>query len=260
MSTELPRVERSHDARGVWTLTISAPWRGNSLDRALLDDLEAALLAVGAAEDARVVVLRGAGPRSFCTGYHLPSLLDERAEGPSVSDWETHPLERALRALEAIPVPTVAVLHGHAYGAGCELALTCDLRIASEQARLCLPPAKLGILYSATGLRRLQRLVGPSVAKELVFTAEVVGAERAERLGLLNRRVEAEALEATVATVVDGIVANDALSIRHHKTLFERFLAPAPLDAQTREAVAELREECFRSEGFERRAGSRRAR
>ncbi len=235
------------------TLVIDAPARGNSLDAELLTQLEAHLTTLaGEAEggEVRVVVLRGAGPRGFSTGYHLPSLLAELEVGPSVSDFREHPLERALRALEELPLPSVAVIQGNAYGAGCELALACDLRIASERAKLCMPPAKLGVLYSATGMRRLLELVGPAITRELLFTACVVESERALSLGLLNRVVVHEGLEAAASELCEQIAANSALSIRHTKTILRSFLAAPDLEPGQLSEIARLRQECFDSGDF----------
>lgn len=236
---------------GVARVTLAAPERGNSLDRELLTRLEEALTDLDPA--VRVVLLQGSGARSFSTGYHLQTLLDELDEGASVTDFERHPLERALRALERAPVPTVAVVQGNAYGAGFELALACDLRLASEGARFCLPPARLGILYSATGLRRLVELAGPAAAKELVYTADPVDAAEAHRLGLVNRVVPAGELAAAAAELAGRIARNDPLSLRHHKTLFDRYVRPPGPMAQARREVAALRAECFGSEGFRER-------
>lgn len=237
---------------GVVTVVVDAPARGNSLDPALLTELEAALRDLPAG--ARVVVLRGAGQRHFSTGYHLPSLMDELARGPSVVDFDHHPLERALRALDEVPVPTLAVLHGDAYGAGCELALTCDLRLCAHEARLCMPPARLGILYSATGMRRLLGLVGPAVTRELLFTAEAVDGLRAHELGLVNRSVPRAELDELAARTVERIAAGAPLALRHTKTVLRRFLEPPELDAAALRLVAALREECFRSDEFQQRA------
>lgn len=236
------------------TLTLSAPGRGNSLDEDMLSALEAHLRRAAADEELRLVVLRGAGDKSFSTGYHVPSLLAELERGPSVSDYERHPLERALRALEELPQPSLAAVAGNAYGAGCELALACDLRLASEAARFCMPPAKLGVLYSATGMRRLLELVGPSRTKELLFTACVVDAARAERIGLADRLAPRASFWEEVDSFAGAIEANAPLSIRHTKTILRDHLAPPALDDAALAEVARLRDECFRSEEFRRRS------
>lgn len=251
MSDATPQVRLERDGP-VATVTLDAPWRGNALDVTMLAALEAHL--GGLAEDVRVVLLRGQGERAFSTGYHVPSLLAELDAGPSVSDFEGHPLERALRALEAVAVPTVAVLHGNAYGAGCELALACDLRLAADDARLCMPPARLGVLYSATGMRRLLELTGPAVAKELLFTGEPVDAARAVALGLVNRVAPKAELDAAARTLAATLAGNAPLSLRHTKTIFRRFLGGPPLGAEVLAEVARLRDECFRSDDFRARA------
>lgn len=239
---------RLEHAGDVATLVLDAPERGNSLDQAMLAKVEALLR--GLDSSARALLVRGAGERAFSTGYHVPSLLAELAAGPSVSDFEHHPLERALRAVEECPIPTLAVVWGNAYGAGCELALACDLRLAAGDAKLCMPPAKLGVLYSATGMRRLIELVGPAVAKELLFTAEPVDAVRALSVGLVNRVVAPDALLALATELAGTIARNAPLSLRHTKTIFRRFLAPPPLTAEQLADVARLRDECFRSADF----------
>jgi enoyl-CoA hydratase/carnithine racemase len=229
--------------------------RGNAVDRAMLTRLEELLRELasrveGGDEKApRAVVLRGAGEKSFSTGYNVEELIRELREGPSVTDEASHPLELALRALDECPVPTVALVHGTAYGAGCELACACDLRVLADDARLCMPPAKLGVLYSATGIQRLVDLAGLAAVREMFFTGEPVAAPRALALGLANRVVpkgeatsEAEKLAATIA-------ANAPLSVRGTKTVLRR-LRPPPLDAAARAELAGLRDRCFRSRDF----------
>lgn len=242
----------------IGTLVLDAPWRGNAVDAPMLERVEAlcaSLTSTGAGSAVRALLVRGAGERAFSTGYHVPSLLAELAAGPSVSDFEGHPLERALRALEAVPVPTIALVAGNAYGAGCELALACDVRLAAEDARLCMPPAKLGVLYSATGMRRLLELVGPSVARELLFTGDVVPGPRALALGLVNRAAPTTSeLWAAGRSMAETIAGNAPLSVRHTKTIFRRFLAAAPLDPAVLAEVAAMRDECFRSVEFQERS------
>lgn len=230
------------------TVTLDAPGRGNSLDAAMLEGLEATL--VGLDPQVRVVLLEGAGTRSFSTGYHVPSLLAELSAGQSVSDFANHPLERALRALEAVAVPTLAVVQGNAYGAGCELALACDIRLAAEEARFCMPPARLGVLYSATGIRRLLELIGPARTRELLFTAQPVAGPRALAMGLVNHLTPRAELPALARSMAATIAGNAPLSIRHTKAILSGFLSPPELSQEALAIVAQMREECFRSPDF----------
>ncbi|MEZ6183431.1 MAG: enoyl-CoA hydratase/isomerase family protein [Planctomycetota bacterium] len=236
-------VETRRAGAALW-ITIAAPERGNSLDVPLLDGLTQAFREVE--PDVRAVLLTGAGSRHFCTGYHLPTLLAELDQGPSVVDDENHPLEQALRALDAIAVPTIAVIQGPAYGAGCELALTCDLRLAATGASLCMPPTKLGILYSYTGLRRLVRLVGGAQAKRLIYTAAPVGAEEALRLGLVTGLAAPESLLADAQALAEAIAANSARAVADHKTLF-RWIEEGRPYPEVQDEVRRLRAECFAS-------------
>ncbi|HZV01997.1 MAG TPA: enoyl-CoA hydratase-related protein [Planctomycetota bacterium] len=230
----------------VLRVTLNAPERGNSVDRAMLSRLEEVLRG---GSGARAVLLRGAGERSFCTGYNIEELVRELSEGPSVTDEASHPLEKALRALDECPVPTIALVHGNAYGAGCELACACDLRVAADDARFCMPPAKLGVLYSASGTRRLIELTGVAATKEMFFTAEPVSAERALALGLANRVVAKGGATEEAEKLARTIASNAPLSVRGAKEIVRRLRAPA-LDADSVRAIARLREECFRSRDF----------
>lgn len=245
----------SEERDRVLHLTLLAPERGNSVDRSMLGRLEESLSALTRRIEERdvsaprVVLLRGAGERSFCTGYNIEELVRELADGPSVNDEASHPLEKALRALDECPVPTIALVHGNAYGAGCEIASACDLRIAADDARLCMPPAKLGVLYSASGTRRLIELVGVSATKEMFFTAEPILAPRALALGLVNRVVPKAEATAEASRVAATIAKNAPLSVRGTKTIVRRLRPPA-LDAATVLEIARLREECFRSRDF----------
>ncbi len=246
---------RAEERDRVLHVTLDAPERGNSVDRPMLGRLEELLAALTRRVEAReaaaprVVLLRGAGERSFCTGYNIEELIRELAGGPSVNDEASHPLEKALRALDECPVPTIALVHGNAYGAGCELASACDLRVASDDAKFCMPPAKLGVLYSASGTRRLIELVGVSATKEMFFTAEPVLAPRALALGLANRVVPKAEAKAEAEKLAATIAKNAPLSVRGTKTIVRR-LKPPPLDAATVVEIAKLREECFRSNDF----------
>lgn len=245
---------RLEERARVATLTLDSP-RGNSVDRAMLTELEGHLRAIEArvlaAEPGapRAVVLRGAGEKSFCTGYNVEELIRELAEGPSVTDEASHPLELALKALDESPVPTLALVHGNAYGAGCELACACDLRVLSDDARLCMPPAKLGVLYSATGIQRLVDLAGLAATREMFFTAEPVEAPRALALGLANRVVSKAGATAEAERLAATIAGNAPLSVRGTKTVLRR-LRPPPLEPAVRKELALLRDVCFRSRDF----------
>jgi len=179
---------RSEDLpNGVRILTLVRPASRNALTPNLLGALENALrLAPGV----RALVLEGDGS-AFCAGYDL-DFLEADASAGRAPDGR---IQEVLRLLEDVPVPSVAVVHGAAFGAGCELACACDFRLGSSDAVFCLPPLKLGIVYAPDGMWRLARVVGLQHTREMLLTGRTVGAEQAKAWGLLDR-VEADAVAA----------------------------------------------------------------
>ncbi|MEE6272117.1 enoyl-CoA hydratase/isomerase family protein [Georgenia wangjunii] len=156
----------------------------NVVSHELTVQLRAALKEVAAHPEARVLVLTGAGGRAFCAGSDIAEFeaLHRRAAEDKLL------LEKLVyRQLARLAIPTIAAIEGHALGGGLELALSCDLRVASEQSKLGMPELKLGVLPGSGGTQRLARVVGLARAKELILLGEVVTAERAEQIGLVNR-------------------------------------------------------------------------
>jgi enoyl-CoA hydratase/carnithine racemase len=209
---------------GIHRLTFDRPERRNALTPASIEAAIQALEAADADREARALVVTGAGG-AFCAGYDV-ELLD----GTGARDL----VEELCGRLAALRLPTVARVDGVASGAGCDLAVSCDLRIASPAARFGMPPARLGIVYGWQGTRRLARLIGPAAAKELLFTAAFVEAERALALGLVNR-VTAD-LDAEVETLLGAIAGNAPLAVAAAKRTVD-LVAAGPLDA---ESIAEI--------------------
>jgi len=229
-----------HPADGVARLTISNPAKRNALDREILEALAAALRSV----DARCLVLTGAGT-VFSAGYDIGDLSPEHL-AEEAADLLTHPFEAALAALDAVEVPVVAALGGHAFGGGLELALACDLRVCAAGAKLGMPPARLGVVYSHTGLRRFVDAIGAARTRELFLTARPVGADEALAWGLVNEVVED--VPARSVALAAEIAALSPLSVRGNKRVL-RALIP-PLDPALEAELHALRDAAFRSEDF----------
>jgi enoyl-CoA hydratase/carnithine racemase len=196
-------------APGVALLTISNPEKRGALDRALLEALVAALDRL----DARCVVLTGEG-RAFCAGYDIEELLREGYDDGAESG---HPFPAALAAIEAYPYPVLAALNGATIGGGLELAIACDLRIAADTVQLGMPPAKLGVVYATAGLNRFLTTIGAARTRELFLTGRRIDAATAERWGLVNEVVEAEALSGAALALANEIAANAPLSLRGNR-------------------------------------------
>ncbi len=233
-------VALDHPADGVARLTITNPAKRNALDRGVLDGLAETLPAL----DARCVVLTGEGD-VFSAGYDIGDLAPEHL-AEEAAELLTHPFEAALAALDAVPVPVLAALGGHAFGGGLELALACDLRICTPKARLGMPPARLGVVYSHTGLRRFVDAVGSARTRELFLTARPVDAPEALNWGLVNEVVD-DVAERSVALATE-IAALSPLSLRGNKRVLHALIEP--LDPALEAELHALRDEAFRSEDF----------
>jgi enoyl-CoA hydratase/carnithine racemase len=237
------KLQLDEPADGVARLTIANPERRGALDHEILDALaeHARTLA------ARCLVIRGSGP-VFSAGYDIGNLEEQEFE-ESAQRLVAHPFHDAIKALEAYRYPVIAEINGHAIGGGLELALTCDIRLAARDAKFGMPPAKLGLIYSHTGLAKFIDVCGAANAAELFFVGEAVEGPRAERMGLVNELVDGEELEGRVLTLSAAIAANAPLSLEGNKRVI-RALRARPLPPEVERELIELRESCFRSEDF----------
>ena len=233
-------------ADGVVRLTISNPSKRNALDHAILDSLSR---EVRAHEDAGCIVITGADGM-FSAGYDIGDIPDD-VFADEAEKLVAHPFHDAIEALDAFPFPSVAALNGPAIGGGLELALSCDLRLASEEAKVGMPPARLGLVYSHTGLRKFVDAIGAARTRELFFTARNISAQQAERWGLVSEVVPADELAERAVSYAAEVAALAPLSQRGNKRVIGELLAAeGALDPETERELVELREACFRSDDF----------
>jgi enoyl-CoA hydratase/carnithine racemase len=232
-------------ADGVARLTISNPERRGALDHELLDSMADTVPRL----EARCLVITGTGPM-FSAGYDIGN-LEEREFEEAAERLVAHPFHAAMETLEAYAYPVLAQINGHAIGGGLELAITCDVRVAARGVKLGMPPAKLGLIYSHTGLRKFIEACGVANTGELFYVGRNIDADRAERMGLVNTVVEPEELEERVLGLASEIAANAPLSLAGNKRIIRTLReVPAALPADVERALVELRESCFRSEDF----------
>jgi enoyl-CoA hydratase/carnithine racemase len=240
--------ELLHDepADGVLRLTISNPTKRNALDHAILDGIAEAL----ASTDARAVILTGADGM-FSSGYDIGEIPDD-VFAEEAEKLVAHPFTSALDALDAFDRPTVAACGGHTIGGGLELALACDLRVAADDIRLGMPPAKLGLVYSHTGLRRFVDAIGVPRTRELFLLGRTIDAWVALGWGLVNRCVDGEEVQETALEIATELAANAPLSVTGNKRVLRALLdAKWALDAETEQELIALRQACFASEDFQ---------
>jgi len=196
---------------GVAFVTINRPEKLNALNDRTIEELDAAFAAIGADPQTRGVVLTGAGEKAFVAGADIGELATQ-----SPVDGKARSLrgQRVLDRIERLGKPVVAAVNGFALGGGCELAMACHVRIASENARLGTPEVKLGLMCGYAGTQRLPRLVGKGRALEMLLTGEMVDAQEAARIGLVNRVVPREKLLAEAEALLRTMLANGPLSLR----------------------------------------------
>jgi enoyl-CoA hydratase len=219
------RVVPEEGAPGVVRLTIDRPEARNAIDRETIAEIRGALAQIAADEAARVLIVTGAGEKVFVSGADVRTLLAR-----TTKDVLEAGNNRLFREIEDLAIPTIAAVNGFALGGGLELALACDLRIASTNAKLGLPETGLGILPGAGGTQRLPRIVGLGVAKEMVLTGRILDSDEALRVGLVNKVVPPGELLAAAKEIAVEIAKRAPLAVRLAKmSLNASSAAPLPV-------------------------------
>ena len=194
------------------TITIDRPKVLNALSMAVMDELRQAFAAVKDDAEVRVVILTGAGEKAFVAGADISEL---GKQSPIAAKEYTHKGQAVLDAIENLGKPVIACINGFALGGGCELAMACTMRLASENAKLGQPEVKLGLIPGYGGTQRLPRLVGKGVAMQLVLTGEMIAAQEALRIGLVNEVVAAAELIPRAEAIAAKIIANAPLAVQY---------------------------------------------
>ncbi len=237
---------RDEPAAGVVRLTISNPAKRNALDHPILDAITASLAECGTDGETRCAVITGAHGM-FSAGYDIGEIPDDEFE-EQAERLVAHPFTQAIEALEAFPFPTLAILPGHTIGGGLELALSCDLRLAQEGIRLGMPPAKLGLVYSHTGLRRFIDAIGAARTRELFLLGSYIDATTALAWGLVTRVAPAAELESKGLELAGELAGNAPLSQLGNKRVIAALLAArGELDGDLEAELIELRRASFAS-------------
>ncbi len=228
-------------------LVFNNPERRNAVSLEMWQRAGEVIAGFAQDDDVRVIVLAGAGDKAFVSGADISKFEDERANAEAQEKYsKTSSGMRAL--LRGTGKPTIAMIRGYCIGGGMSLALSCDLRICSDDAQFGIPAARLGIGYGMEGLRRLVELVGPSAAKEFIYTARRYTAAEALRMGIVNQVLPAQSLDAAVREIAGNIAANAPLSILTAKRVIDELMKdPAERDLAL---CDELVKRCGASEDF----------
>ena len=246
-STELAsgKLLLDQPAHLVLRIRISNPDKRGALDHEILDTLRDTVSGAGA----RCIVITGDGP-VFSAGYDIGNFSEE-SFAEAAEKLVAHPFTDAIDAIEAYPYPVIAAINGHAIGGGLELAVTCDMRIAARGVKMGMPPAKIGLIYGHTGLRRFIEVCGLPNTNELFHVGRNVDADRGHEMGLVNRVVEPGDLDEVALGLAAEIAANSPLSLSGNKRIIRTLRQmPGDLPDDVERDLVELRESCFRTEDF----------
>lgn len=237
----------AHVEDGVGWITFNQPEKRNAVSYDMWTAIPEIVDAFSSDDDVRVVVMKGAGDRAFVSGADISEFEDKRGSADAIKTYEdaTSAANSALKNLEK---PLIAMIRGYCVGGGVGIALTADLRIASDDARFAIPAARLGLGYGYKGVQDLVNLVGPSYAKEIFFTARRFDAAEASEMGLVNRVVPVDQLESSVAELAGTIASNAPLTVKAEKAAINEGLKdPSDRDLAR---IDELVAACFASEDY----------
>src|ERR1700716_4221991 len=219
---------------GIAYLTCNRPKVLNALNRKTVEELQHALLDARGDDSVRVIIMTGAGEKSFVAGADIGEL----AQQTPVSGRELSLFGQSVfHLLETMGKPSICAINGFALGGGCELALACTIRIANKTAKLGQPEVKLGIIPGYGGSQRLARLCGKGVAHELCLTGEMITAEEAERIGLVNHIYEPAELLPAAEAMAKKIIANAPLAVKYTMEAIERGVEMPQEEGQFLEAA-----------------------
>jgi enoyl-CoA hydratase/carnithine racemase len=232
---------------GVGWMIFNNPERHNAISLEMWEAALEIMASFAADASVRVMVVTGAGGKAFASGADISKFKDERQEAESVARYQAT-TQAAYKALQGMAIPTIAKVRGYCIGGGTAVAVCCDLRICSEGSKFGIPAAKLGLGYGLARAQPLVDLVGPAHAKEMFFTGRQFDAREAERIGLVNRVVPDDQLDAAVDDLARTIAANAPLTVRCAKLV----IGEALKDAELRDVAATERavEACFSSRDY----------
>jgi enoyl-CoA hydratase len=231
----------------VGTLTFNNPERHNAMSLSMWRDAATVLDSFAQDANVRVILLTGAGGKSFVSGADISKFESERSSTEAAEAYGAA-VEQFSHTLINHPKPTIAMIRGYCIGGGVNIAVCCDLRFCNEKSRFAVPAAKLGLGYGPLPIARLMDLVGPQFTTEILLTARQFDAAEALRIGLVNRVLSDAEIEAHVHSTAETIAANAPLTIRAAKRIIRELLTTN--GQQNLEACEALVKQCFESEDY----------
>jgi enoyl-CoA hydratase/carnithine racemase len=221
----------------ICTLTLNRPEKRNLVTPKMLLKIHEELKRLADEGIVRCVIIRGAGDKAFSSGYDIAAI----GNNDMMRDYEgDHPLIIAGNSIENFPYPVIAMINGHAFGAGLELAVSCDYRVCVEDATLGMPPAKLGVIYTYTGIRKFLNLIGIGYTKEMFLIGNPIDGDKALRIGLVNEVKGRSEIEEYTYSLSDDITSNAPLAMKTMKYTINKWQSNQNLDPADEETLKQL--------------------
>ena len=229
-------------------ISLNNPEKRNVLTIEMLNEITGLLNQLTEEDKIRCVVIRGEGGKAFSSGYDISAIKND----DMVREFGTgHPLEDCFKAIEDFPYPVIAMINGHVFGAGLELAITCDIRTSADFIRIGMPPAKLGVVYSYSGTKKFLNLIGTANTRELFFKGSPISAERAEKIGLVNHCLDSLKLYHFTMEIAEEISDNAPLSLKTMKKLFNIWHYNQPISEEDEQLIKEMFTQVQNSEDYQ---------
>ena len=245
MKDNLILVEKKNN---VCTLVLNRPGKQNSLSPELIERLLQIFEALSIDQDVRAVVIRGVGDKAFCAGYDIKSLPTRGAGDAKAALKAVSPVESLFQSILNFPFPVIAMVNGVAFGAGCELALCCDISIGADDIRMGMPPAKLGLVYPWSGLQRFIQTIGLKSTRELFFSGRFYGGIRLKEFGLVDYLVPRKELEKVTYSLAEEIAGNAPLALKGTKRIIHLLLQSNRMDHENQIEAESIIEAAFNSQ------------
>ncbi|MBM7787350.1 enoyl-CoA hydratase-related protein [Tenggerimyces flavus] len=230
----------------VATVVLNRPDSHNAITLEMYKAIPALFASLDTDESVKVIVVRGAGTKAFASGADISEFEEVRGNADSAKSYNQR-VAAAEKAIENVNTPTIALIHGYCIGGGCGLALSCDLRFGDDRTRMAITPAKLGLVYSLESTKRLVDLVGPARTKWILMSGQQIGAEQAQRLGLLDELSTVDDLDKVTYDFAQLLTTRAQFSVRAAKSIVGRILSGQVEDD---EKTTEIRNSSFDTEDY----------
>ena len=234
--------------KSICTLTINRPEKHNFLTSGLLQEMALVVSELARDPDIMVLIVRGAGETSFSAGYDISAIPVVNEHNLGAPIYNISPLEKALQAIRNFPYPVIAMINGHAFGGGCELAVACDIRIGRDGITMGMPPAKLGIVYPPAGFRRFLNVLGFAKTLEMFLTGRRYDSRTCLSMGLLNELVDPEVLKTATDHMAREISENAPMALKGTKQALYKMAENPVLNGTEESELAALFAQSLASE------------